>query len=64
MRKLFHVEAASFTGDRALQSLLFLCRKRCRKENRLPCSIMKTVILILKWEKMNLKVNVLLVLSD
>ena len=25
---------------------------------------MKTVILILKWEKMNLKVNVLLVLSE
>lgn len=55
--------AASTDGLELKKNTLFRCREKCMKEKRLLCQITKTVILMLKWEKMNLKVNVLLVLS-
>lgn len=64
MKASFHMEAAAFMDGTELKNILLLCRKRCRREKWLLCKIMKTVILMLKWVKMNLKVNVSLVLSN
>lgn len=53
-----------FMDGTELKNILSICRKRCRKEKWLLCRIIKTVILMLKLEKTNLKVNVPLVLFN
>lgn len=64
MKKLFHRGAAAFTEGTELKNILLYCRKRFTKGKWLLCRIMKTVILMLKWEIMNLQVNVLSVLFN
>lgn len=64
MKASLHMEGAAFMDGTELKNILLLCRKRCRREKWLLCRIMKTVILMLKWEKTDLKVNVPLVLLN